>query len=75
MKITSPPFEQKMEFHRLRGEGKFPGGHEGWLLYQKWRNRPKSNPDPQPEEPAPVVDTVSIDDYEPDKTPQEELGF
>lgn len=47
MRITSPPHEQKLEFHKLRAQGQFPGGVEGWKLYQEWRNRPK----PEPEEP------------------------
>lgn len=77
MRHTSPPHEQKLEFHRLRAQGQFPGGHEGWKLYQEWRNQPKpvvaSN---QPvEDPAPPVDTVTIDDYEPKQTAQEDLGF
>ncbi len=72
MKKTSPPFEQKMEFHRLRGEGKFPGGREGWLLYQEWRSR---NDPPRNTATAEPECALSIDDHEPEKTPQEELGF
>ncbi len=70
MKSTSPPHEQKLEFHRLRAEGKFPGGLEGWRLYLEWRGKPKKELVPRK-----PVDTVSLDDYEPPPTPQEELGF
>ncbi len=66
MKITSPPLEQKMEFHRLRAAGQFPGGHEGWKLYLEWRERPKTDQ---------ATSVLSIDDYEPPATAQEELGF
>ena len=73
MKITSPPHEQKLEFHRLRAEGKWPGGLEGWKLYQEWRNTPMTTAPPPVTKLQPG--DVSLDDYEPPPTPQEELGF
>lgn len=66
MKHTSPPLEQKMEFHRLRAEGKFPGGHEGWKLYLEWRERPKTDQ---------ATSVLPTDDDEPPPTAREELGF
>ena len=69
MKHTSPPHEQKLEFHRLRAEGKFPGGHEGWKLYLEWRKKPK----PVVASNQPVEDPEPHEERPP--TPQEELGF
>ena len=70
MKITSPPLEQKMEFHRLRAQGQFPGGHEGWKLYQEWRDSRRNDPPKSPatDEPECAVPERKL-------TPQEELGF
>lgn len=85
MKITSPPLERKMEFHRLRAEGKFPGGLEGWKLYEEWCSTRPPKPPPKflrttPTEPVRTPHTdparsVCEPEEETPPTAREELGF
>ena len=71
MKVTSPPHDQKLEFHRLRAEGKWPGGLEGWKQYQEWRStRP-----PKPPRVVASNQPVEQEEEEPAATAQEDLGF
>ena len=64
MKRTNPTLDEKLRYHRMRKDGLC----DSWEAYVQL----KQGLDTTTVKP---IENISIDDYEPKFTPQEDLGF